>query len=313
MRAASVAGLVGALALVASCQPPAAPASTRPAPPLQSFTLADLVGTWRWELRTTEAGTTRVERELWRFKPGALPTELVGRYVRDVDVASDDNVPFQCNQRPRYRQRAVFDVGVEIGKDGFAIAESEYRTEPGPCDHGFRHMGAYTALLTGHHLVLQFDGGMQTLTRVDDDTALPDDPWPKEPSLYGTWRWSSTSYTAEGHISEETEWWELSRRSDSQLDATYRRRVTIRSADGSKLACANAPSWTYDDAYLLDGQREEEHWHLYERAADPGDHPCLRLTPRRALDEATAEQIGDYVILEWRGKRRQVLYRPDGA
>jgi len=38
--------------------------------------------------------------------------------------------------------------------------------------------------------------------------------------------------------------------------------------------------------------------------------PCLRTTPHRALDEATAEQIGDYLILAWRGKRRQILYRP---
>jgi hypothetical protein len=87
--------------------------------------------------------------------------------------------------------------------------------------------------------------------------------------------------------------------------------VTVRSVDGSPIPCAGAPSWTFDDAYVLDGQREEEHWHFYERAAEPGDHPCLRVTPRRSLDEATAEQLGDNLVLEWRGKRRQVLYRPD--
>jgi hypothetical protein len=64
---------------------------------------------------------------------------------------------------------------------------------------------------------------------------------------------------------------------------------------------------------VLDGHREEEHWHFYERATEPGDHPCLRVTPRRALDEATAEQLGDYLVLEWRGKRRQVLYRSERA
>ena len=303
-------GLVGALAL-ASCQPPASPSSTRPAPPLQSFTLVDLVGTWRWQHEAAEAGTARVERETWTFQPGPTPTSLVGRYLRDVEVTSEDGVPFQCNQRPHYRQRAAFEVGVEIAEHGFAITEHEYRTEPGPCDHGFRHVGAYRATLAGTtRLVLAFDGGEQTLLRVDDASELPADPWPATPALEGAWRWSATSVTADGSIADETEWWELSRRSDTQLDATYRRRVTVRSADGKPLACAKAPSWTFDDAYLLDGQREEEHWHFYERAADPGDHPCLRLTPRRILDEATAEQLGDYLILEWRGKRRQVLYRP---
>jgi hypothetical protein len=85
----------------------------------------------------------------------------------------------------------------------------------------------------------------------------------------------------------------------------------VRSADGKPIPCANAPSWSYDDAFVLSGQREEEHWHFYEHASDPGDHPCLRTTPHRGLDEATAEQIGDYLILEWRGKRRQILYRPE--
>ena len=61
----------------------------------------------------------------------------------------------------------------------------------------------------------------------------------------------------------------------------------------------------------MTGQKEEEHWHFYERAVEPGDHPCLRATPKRNLDEATAEQIGDFFVLEWRGKRRQILYRPE--
>ena len=61
----------------------------------------------------------------------------------------------------------------------------------------------------------------------------------------------------------------------------------------------------------LAASEEEEHWHFYELAVEPGDHPCLRATPKRALDEATAEQIGDFLVLEWRGKRRQILYRPE--
>ncbi len=315
MRRALVLGLV-----LAGCQPGAGSSKPRSGPNQQQFTMAQLVGGWRWMHRTSEAGTTRVEDESWRFRPmPGVPTQLVGRYVRTVDVRSDDRRPFQCNQRPSYRQRAVFDVRVELTRTGFAVRESEYRAEPSPCDHGFRKVSDYAATLAGQRLTLRWAGGSQTLWRTDDDGApagaapgeLPPEPWPATPKVEGTWRWGLTSFDDEGNVHDESEWWQITRRTETQLDATYRRRVTVRSADGKPLACAGAPSWTFDDAYVLDGQREEEHWHFYERASEPGDHPCLRITPRRNLDEATAEQLGDYLVFEWRGKRRQVLYRPD--
>jgi|MudIll2142460700_1097286.scaffolds.fasta_scaffold02831_3 hypothetical protein len=300
-----------ALVVLAACQPPGAGSpTTRPAPPPQSFTLVDLVGGWRWMLRTTEVGTTRVEDERWRFRPVPnVPSKLVGRYVRDVEVRSDDRIIFQCNQRPWYRQRAVFDVEVDITKAGFAVRETEYHAEPSPCDHGFRKVGAYTAELAGERLDLRWPDGVQTLWRVDDDPGeLPADPW-SAAKIEGSWRWDMTSFDDEGNVHDESEWWQITRRTETQLDLTYRRRVVVRSPDGKPIACAGTPSWSFDDAYVLDGQREEEHWHFYERATEPGDHPCLRVTPRRNLDEATAEQLGDYIVLEWRGKRRQVLYR----
>ena len=299
------------LVALAACELPGRGVATRPAPPPQSFTLVDLVGGWRWLHRTNEAGTTRIEDEAWRFRPMPhMPAKLVGRYVRSVEVRSDDRRIFQCNQRPLYRQRAVFDVEVDITKTGFAVREIEYRAEPSPCDHGFRKTGNYGAELHGQRVELHWPDGSQTLWRVDDELAeLPDDPWPTAAKIEGPWRWEMTSYDDEGNVHDEYEWWQITRRNETQLDLTYRRRVVVRSADGKPIACAGAPTWTFDDAYLLDGQREEEHWHFYERATEPGDHPCLRVTPRRALDEATAEQLGDYLVLEWRGKRRQVLYR----
>ncbi|MFN0252589.1 MAG: hypothetical protein ACKV2T_37280 [Kofleriaceae bacterium] len=314
---AASAVLVAAMT-TSACQQPQKSAHTKTTPPAEKpFALAEVVGTWGWLLRTTSDGTTRIENEEWRFRPGATPTQLVGRYLRSVEVRSDDGEPFQCNQRPWYRQRAMFDVTVEpkpTVAGGYTIVETAYRVEPSPCDHDFRHQSTYTAELVGDQLRLAWEGGTQSLLHTDNGVPeLAADPWASEPSLFGSWRWNATSYDDEGHVHDETEWWEVTRRSDTQIDGTYRRRVTVRSVDGSKLACANAPSWTFDDAYLFDGQREEEHWHFYERAVDPGDHPCLRTSPRRALDEATAEQRGESLVLEWRGKRRQVLFRPDGA
>jgi hypothetical protein len=299
---------------VAACQPPGAGTpTTRPAPPPHTYLLTDLVGGWRWQLRTSEAGTTRIETETWRLRPAAgVPSQLAGRYVRSVEVRSDDRVPFACNQRPWYRQRATYDVTVEATATSFAVRETDYQTEPSPCDHGFRHLGAYRAELLGNRLALHWDSGDQTLWQTDAELAdLPASPWPASPDITGPWRWDATSYDDAGNVRDESEWWELTRRTEQRIDATYRRRVTVRSPDGAPIACAGAPAWTFDDAFVLDGQREEEHWHFYERAADPAEHPCLQSTPRRNLDEATAAQIGDYLVLEWRGKRHQVLYRPD--
>ena len=277
------------------------------------YELSDLVGGWRWILRTTAAGTTRVEQETWRLQPATgAPTQLVGRYLRDVEVRSDDRVPFACNQRPWYRQRAIFDVVVEATRTGFSIHETDYQAETSPCDHGFRHLGGYTAELAGDRMVVHWDGGNQTLWQIDAKIAeLPPSPWASKPELAGPWRWEATSFDDGNNLRDESEWWELTRRSDTQIDATYRRRVTVRSSDGKPIPCAGAVTWSFDDAYVLEGQREEEHWHFHEVAVDPGDHPCLRATPHRTLDEATAEQLGDYLVLEWRGKRRQILYRPE--
>jgi hypothetical protein len=309
-------GLAAVLGL--ACQPSAAPSRPAPPPPPRGPLISDLVGGWRWLLRTQEAGTTRVESETWRFIPTpGQPNQLTGRYVREVEVRSDDRVPFACNQRPWYRQRATFEIALEpTATGGFALRETDYHAEPTPCDHGFRHLGGYAGDIHAGRLTLRWDGGApessQTLWQTDSDVrALPEPPWPAAPALAGAWRWDATSYDPAGNLRDENEWWEISERGDHQLDATYRRRVTVRSPDGSILACAGAPSWSFDDAYVLDGQREEEHWHFYERAVDPASHPCLAATPRRSLDEATAEQIGDFLVLEWRGKRHQVLYRPD--
>lgn len=298
-------------ALFVACQPPGP--SSHPVQPAQQVTLLDYVGTWRWLFHAEEAATSRVEEEQWQLRADpAAPMRLIGRYLRTVEVRSTDHVPFQCNQRLWYRQRAIFDVVAEIEGTDVVVRETGYRAEPSPCDHGFRHVSEYRLEPRGNRLTLRWDKGSQTLWQIDATSApLRDAPWTESPEPTGPWRWQATSYDDDGNVRDEAEWWEITRRTDTRLDMTYRRRVTVRNPDGQTIACANAPSWTFDDAYVLTGQKEEEHWHFYELAVEPGDHPCLRATPKRALDEATAEQIGDFIVLEWRGKRRQILYRPN--
>jgi hypothetical protein len=299
--------------MLAACQPPSAGTSTsRPAEPAEKFQLLDLAGTWRWVHRVEADGTSRVENEEWHLAPDtAEPTRLVGRYVRSVEVRSTDGVSFQCNQRPWYRQRAMFDVAVELAAEGFTVRELSYKAETSPCDHGFRHMSSYSVVPHGNRMILRWEGGQQTLWHVDSAlTPLPEAPWSVSADPSGTWRWQTSSYDDDGNVRDEAEWWEITRHGDTRVDATYRRRVTVRNPDNAPITCAAAPSWSFDDAYVLRGDKEEEHWHFYELAVEPGDHPCLRITPRRTIDEATAERIGDFLVLEWRGKRRQVLFKP---
>lgn len=300
-------------ALFVACQPPGATNAPHPKQPAQQISLLELVGTYRWIHRAEEAGTSRVEQEEWQLRSDpTAPGRLLGRYLRTVEVRSSDGVPFQCNQQLHYRQRALFEVVAEVAGADLVVRETAYRAEPSPCDHGFRHMSDYRMQPRGNRLVLRWDGGMQTLWQVDgENPALRDEPWPATPDPTGPWRWQATSFDDDGNVRDEAEWWEITRRTDTRLDATYRRRVTVRSIDGSSIACANAPSYSFDDAYVLAGRQEEEHWRFDELAVEPGDHPCLRATPKRTLDEATAEQLGDFFILEWRGKRRQVLHRPE--
>jgi len=301
------------LVAYAACQRPSAtsPNASHPGTPAKQISLLDLTGSWRWIHRTDEAGTSRVEDEQWQLRADpAAPAELIGRYLRTVEVRSTDRVPFQCNQRLYYRQRAQFEVIAEVQGNDFVMRETAYQAEPSPCDHGFRHMSEYKLEPRGNRLTLRWDSGSQTLWHVDGaGSPLPDAPWKTKPGPDGPWRWQATSYDDDGNVRDEAEWWEITKSTDTRIDLTYRRRVTVRNPDGKPIACANAPTWSFDDAYVLSGQREEEHWHFYELAVEPGDHPCLRATPKRALDEATAEQLGDFLVLEWRGKRRQILYR----
>lgn len=298
---------------LAACQPPSSSTQTSKPSPAKQYSLLDVAGEWRWIYRTDEAGTSRVEDETWRLRPES--GRLSGRYLRTVEVRSTDGAPFQCNQRPWYRQRAIFDVTVEVEGEGLRITETKYDAEQSPCDHGFRHVSSYRAQKQGNRLVLHWDKGTQTLWHVASSTSEPlVSPWRDKPlDPTGPWRWQTSSYDDDGNVRDEIEWWEITRRTDTRLDATYRRRVTVRQPEGKNIVCANAPSWSYDDAYILEGQKEEEHWHFYEVGVEPGDHPCTRITPRRTTDEATAEQIGDFFVLEWRGKRRQILYRADGG
>jgi hypothetical protein len=313
----TVAGSAAWIASIASCHPPtprppgAPPART----PNDTVALARLYGTWEWRLEGDQPGVHKIEHERWRFDadPAAPPDapRAIGAYDRDVEIRSTDGTPFVCDEDGSYHQRARFRLRAEAAGGVVTVTETGYDAEPSPCDHGFRRAGSYTAVTRGDRTTLRWDGGSQVLTRVADQPLPAAPPWPAaRPTWNGPWTWTARTMDDDGNFRDEREDWQLAVGADSLASATYVRTVTITSVDDRPLTCSGTRRWTYVDRYVLDGHAENGLLTLTEVAVDAGTHPCLATSPRRALDGLTAELDGEYVVLEWRGKRRQVLHRP---
>jgi hypothetical protein len=306
-----------AIASLASCHPTPARPPGAPAPrsPNDTLALSHLLGTWEWRLDATEPGLHRVERERWRFDmdPAAPPDapRAIGAYDRDVEIRSTDGTPFICDEDTSYHQRARFRVRAEASGGVVTITETGYEAEPSPCDHGFRRAGTYRATTRGDRATFAWDGGEETLHRVADVPLSAAPAWhAAHPRWDGPWTWSVRTMDDDGNFRDEREDWQVAIAADGLASATYTRSVTTSSIDGRPLTCSGTRRWSYVDRYVLDGHVDGPLLTLTEVAVDAGTHPCLATLPTRALDSLTAELDGDYLELEWRGKRRQVLHRP---
>jgi hypothetical protein len=306
---------------------------TEPSPFHAALSLA---GTWEWGHAVDEPGLRRVERELWRWLPARERGVVRGHYLREVTVRSSA-LPFACNQDTLYRQRAWFEVearairpsrqagGERDPRGAIEIVETSYRVEPSPCDHGFRKLGRYRARVDKGRAELRFPEGRQTLWRTSYDGGALAVPWEETPPrLAGAWQWATATIDEQGLLRREGERWELMMK-DAALDAAdfggaaehallfdgvYARRVRVESRDGSIIPCAGATAYEFEDRYVLDGKRRGALIAVQETEVQAGEHPCLRGRHERTLDTALLEPRGDFLVLEWRGKRRQVLHRP---
>lgn len=306
----------GGLALAACTAPPPSPpppAAEAPlvaqAPFAQVAAAARVVGDWRWTHDSIADGARRREREHWQLARDGL-TRLRGSYLREVDVEliADDGAVFACNQRRSYRQVARFDVTGVVTPDGVQLDEVGYQAAPSPCDPGLRQLTGYQARVDhAAHLVLV---GAHTVARLHGGDGSPPPPLPAPPtSLTGAWTWSAVSWTGDGLVQREAERWQLDVRGDD-VTGSYQRVVSLARPDGAVMPCAGADRYQFVDRYQLVGKATADGWRLREDEVDAGVHPCLAGTPTRSLDEATAVLDGDYLILTWRGPRRQVLARP---
>jgi hypothetical protein len=301
---------IAALALAVACGPAQRHTPNDPAHP-DLRAPAALVGEWRWVQLVEDTGTRRTEDEHWQFVPQAGGV-VVGRYQREVTVQSTDGTPFVCNQALEYRQRAVFDVEVAPAAGGALIKETAYRVEPSPCDHGFRRLGEYTAAIGEQRVTLHWTDGEATLLRTGPPPKqLATPAWPGDhPSELGDWQWTATWLEPRGPRKTQTEAWSFANGPDGTLDATVTRTTTTTDPDGDPIACAGASEWTATERVVVEGHRDGDIVRLREVSAEATPHPCTKMSPNRILDDATMEQIGDFLVIEWRGDRRQVLSRP---
>ncbi len=285
------------------------------------------LGNWQSLSRTDQGATTIVEQEYWHIELDPTVTEtLRGHYRRVVTFRNRDGALFACNQRSSYQQITSYTLTARLDQAPLTLRETAFEVEPSPCEHAFRLLTTYQVSIVGPTLGLHFADGNQTLwpsadhnefgktttAQNNNHTSLAAGAGDRDgrDNLDGLWRNELTTVDERGDFRTENEAWQFTEEA-GQLWGTYRRDVTVRSSDGAPFRCASAPRYSYHDVIEFTGRRQgrTQTYGLREIAIAADLAPCLAAMPGRALDEATFEKRGNYIVLEWRGKRRQVLYR----
>jgi hypothetical protein len=298
--------------MAASCGQKPAPSvvapAIDPAPPEARISALDVDGQWRWSMVTEEDGVRRVEVERWRLQARGA-NRIGGTYERTVTFLAQSGVPFTCNQDLSYELRTVYQVEgtVRDGK-GVELSELDYQTAPSPCDTGYRSLASshYQGERVGERLVLRWRSGEQTLWREAAAPRVPQEHLATRAAVTGTWRWQSRSQQGT-QVRIEIEDWDLAENPAGAITGTVARTVTIFDAEGQRHDCSGDTFYRYRDRYTVRGYRTGTSIGLHETAALPEPHPCL-VHEERHLDAAVGELSGDYVVLTWRGGRKQVLH-----
>ncbi len=311
------------LALLVACVDPNA---LPPSDLMQRSQATRAIGNWQSLSRSDQGPTTILEQEYWHIELDPTVAEtLRGHYRRVVTFRNRDGALFACNQRSSYQQFTTYTVTGRLDQAPLTLRETAFEAEPSPCEHAFRRLTTYQVSIVGPTLGLQFADGNQTLWPVPerdhlgaliadaaDSHALHSTLAGRSGSagLDGIWRSELTTMDERGDMRTEAEAWQFTE-SAGQVWGTYRRDVTVRSSDGAPFQCARAPLYDYHDVIEFtahrQGETQEHELREIAIAADPA--PCLAAMPGRALNQATFEKRGNYIVLDWRGKRRQVLYR----
>jgi hypothetical protein len=311
-------GLLNAawLLFAAAC---AAPTASQFSEELQANVV---IGIWQSEHRGRgdDNKTEIVEKEQWQLQiDPADHNRLFGEAIRIVTVTSSDGMPFRCNGLPSYELRSIYHLRGQRTALPVVLDETLVRTVPSPCEHGFRQTTAYSLDVQDQTLDVTFADGSQQMQRVQSG-------WPvaEPPPLDLRGRWISTEVAIDeaSHRRTAVEHWQISwlptaiDMKKAPIGATYQRWVTITSGSNELITCANAAAFSYQEKSVAEGTLIKNAddaliFSIRELDVSRSAHPCLDPTfsPIQPLNEATFELRGDYLVVEWRGKRRQVLHR----
>ncbi len=284
------------------------PAKTASRPSVATPPGPTIAGTWAWLHDGTIDDIRSTETETWTLTVDG--GKVSGHYDRLVVFESSTGVPFDCNQHIRYGLRTRYAVEGTVVDGEITLSETSYEVTPSPCEQSHRKLKSYKALLSpdGDTLALLWTDGKQNLRRVPEGTVIEGaGPAVPESSTTGRWTWQTINLMADGTKRLEIESWYLIEQ-DGEIRGDYRRELTVSGEDGETIECAGEASYRYTDRFKVRGSRKADTLHIVELSAEHADHPCA--APNRSFDEATGALYGDYIVLTWRGRRRQVLRRP---
>jgi len=267
-----------------------------------------ITGAWRWSHLSDEKGVRRVELERWVLTRGE-GNQVNGHYDREVTFMSLDGVPFRCSQSLRYELATRFVLRGASHGDTLQLKERSYQVTSSPCDTGYRSLSSYQGTLRGNTLELRWKDGSQTLMRAHTNDPPLAPSTTTSPSTSGNWHWQNRRERAAGEeVRVESESWSLSENEAGSVGGSYQRTVTVFAKNGRAYRCNNSTHYQYTDTYKVHGSRTGNRVIITEVAAEPDTSPCVA-HQKRHLDAATGTLQGNFLVLEWRGRHRQILHR----
>jgi len=268
-----------------------------------------LAGSWRWSHLSDKKSVRRVELEKWVLSHTGND-QVRGHYDREVTFMSLDGVPFQCSQSLRYRLTTRYSLHGTYDQGKLNLKEVKYQSSNSPCDTGQRKLSSYGGDVKGDALVLTWAGGSQTLTRASTEISPPSRAKGEaKATTSGTWRWQNRrKRTTDTEVRVESEEWKLTENRAGTITGLYERSVTVFTQNGKTYACNGNTFYKYKDTYTVRGSRNGTKIILSEINSIPAQSECIA-HKKRHLDAATGTLKGDFLVLEWRGKHKQILHR----
>jgi len=121
-------------------------------------------GVWDWQFRAADPeGDFHIENEEWHLDE--KNDEISGYYDRTLERRRPVGV-FACNGSPFIKTKTRYTVKGQRFGSKLTLTETDYQTQPGPCENRSRRLDSYQGtLLPDGQMILTWGGGQQTLRK----------------------------------------------------------------------------------------------------------------------------------------------------